>query len=172
MKYLSLIFVLFCSISEGAFTLPTINLPGNVIRPETFKSQICQQSCVDGVVKVHLLQTGETSGEKKCPAQAELAFACGGYNCSRDGKNCMVFCENNENCSLGYICESRKCIPERPVSYYCASNETVASSKGESWNCAPMICQAGRCKEKCVTTSDCAGSAVCDTSNGSCVYVR
>jgi hypothetical protein len=176
MKFIALLILSFSSISQGALVLPNINLPTRPTIPmENYKNQICQQSCVDGVLKMNFQLTGEASGEKKCPSQAaapDLTFSCGGYVCARDGKNCLVACDTKENCSNGYDCENRKCIPERPISYFCSSNEVVASSKGESWSCSPMICQAGRCKDKCVTTNDCVAGAVCDTSNGSCVFVR
>ncbi len=175
MKIAFLIFLAFVSISHGAFT---VLAPGG-IRPippvEVFKNQICSQTCIDGVLKINFQLVGETTNEKKCPSQAvapDLTFSCGGYHCSGDGKNCLVVCDSNENCSSGYVCENRKCIPERPVSYFCSNQETVASSRGETWNCSPMICQAGSCKDKCITTNDCVPGAVCDTSNGRCVYVR
>ncbi len=181
MKFIAILILFLSSTSQGAFTLPNLNIPRPIqptIQPVpmvVFKNQICHQSCVDGVVKMDFQLTAETTGEKKCPSQVgtpDLTFSCGGYVCAGNGKNCLVNCDSNENCSTGYVCENRKCVPERPVSYFCSSNEVVASNRGESWSCSPMICQAGRCKEKCVTTIDCVGGAVCDTSRGSCVFVR
>lgn len=175
MKFIALLLIL-TSVSHAALTLP-ITLPGNInMRPtEIYKNQICNQSCTDGVLKMSFMLTGEVSGEKKCPAQAapaDLTISCGAYLCAQNGKNCAVSCENNSSCASGYSCEYGKCVPEKPISYFCSAQQTVSSSRGESWDCSPMICQAGRCKEKCVTTNDCVPGSVCDTSNGSCVFVR
>ncbi len=175
MKLITLLVIAFSGISHAAITFP--NIPGgiNLPRPiETFKNQVCNQTCFDGVLKMSFMLTGEASGERKCPATAhsDLTISCGAYLCAQDGKNCAVSCENNSRCAQGFSCESGKCIPERPISYFCSEQNIVSSSRGESWNCSPMICQAGRCKDKCVTTNDCVAGSVCDTSNGSCVYVR
>jgi hypothetical protein len=175
MKLIAVLLLAFSSVSQAALVIPTIPGGINLPRPmETYKNQICNQSCTDGVLKMSFMLTGEATGEKKCPAQvhSDLTISCGAYLCAQDGKNCAVSCENNSRCAPGFSCEDRKCIPERPISYFCSAQQTVASSRGESWDCSPMICQAGRCKDKCVTTNDCVPGSVCDTSNGSCVYVR
>lgn len=175
MKNISiLILALFSSLAQSAFNIP-INIPGNINvgrSIETYKNQICNQTCTDGVLKMSFMLTGETSGEKKCPAQAlpaDLTLSCGAYLCA-DGKNCAVACD--DKCAQGFTCVNRKCVPEKPIEYFCGDDRTIKSSRGESWDCSPLVCQAGRCKERCATTNDCIPGSVCDTSNGSCVYVR
>ena len=169
MKFITFLILAFGTLSHATFTIP-----GNInVRPiEIYKNQICQQNCNNGILSMSFMQTGETSGEKKCPGKADLTLSCSGYLCAGDGKNCAVTCENNNGCSKGFSCEDRKCVPEKAISYFCSNDRTVNSSKGEAWDCSPLICQAGRCKERCATTNDCVPGSVCDTSNGSCVYVH
>lgn len=57
---------------------------------------------------------------------------------------------------------------------FCKDMAMSANKAGATRDCSPYACDfvPGTCLNRCGTTDDCAPGAVCDTSNGMCVYVR
>lgn len=55
-----------------------------------------------------------------------------------------------------------------PLTAACTSPTRLKGADGTDTDCAPYLCQAGACLQKCATSSECAGGFICDTATSHC----
>lgn len=57
---------------------------------------------------------------------------------------------------------------------FCKTQNMSANKAGATRDCTPYACDPvpGTCLNRCATTLDCAGGAVCDVPAGLCIYMR
>lgn len=98
-----------------------------------------------------------------------------GVDCTADAE-----CETG-HCAAGVCCntacagatESCKLPATRgtcaPVLAACTGPTNLTAADGSTKSCAPYLCVAGGCLQKCATSADCAGGFVCDIGALQCV---
>lgn len=118
---------------------------------------LCKQTCTGNTLSLHFFHGG-------CPKGGQVKISCSPYICKSKGKNCAVECASSADCASGFFCNSSKCIP---LSYTCVSDSQVQGTDGSLYSCNGYNCQAGRCKEACVFSTECQVGWVCN--EGQCV---
>lgn len=97
-----------------------------------------------------------------------LKYPCHPFGCDPTGTTCSDSCTASPDCAAGALCDvrSQQCVP---VSYTCATFNTVLRSDGYEYPCSPYACRAGACQSTCSSNFDCdqAESYVC--RDGRCV---
>ena len=92
---------------------------------------------------------------------------CFSYHCDDGTRTCASSCSSSDDCWLGTVCLSGRCVVQRT---YCEGNVS-RNTAGEATRCEPYVCDAsaGTCQNRCTTSDACAGGYVCDTSMAQCV---
>jgi hypothetical protein len=113
------------------------------------------------------------AGIRAEPAHCSGAGACGEptttpcspYACDVATAACRTSCAATADCADGMVCESGACAT--PTTTCSDDGADIIDPLGHTASCAPLLCRAGACLEKCASTLDCVAGTAC--SGGSCV---
>lgn len=169
MKFIACFMLLVSQLAFGQMRPGPNPRPLPTPEPDFKQSTLCQQTCVGTTHSLYFMTITSQSNVKECPTQMPTSVhSCAPYSCENNGKWCKTSCGADTDCAPGFLCQAGSCTS---ISYYCADNQTVVGSNGQSFNCWPFVCQAGKCKERCGSTDDCAPGTVCDFSNNNTCVV-
>ncbi len=147
MKYISLIFIafLFFAISCGS---------DNTVKPN-WEGCITDKNCEDGQKCI----AGNCTESNTCEKDSDCL---NGQFCN-DNKLCESYCESNDDCGVGFICnsESKKCEKD-PNTHLCEKDSDCKENE---------ICDNYKCTPKedpktCSSDAECLNGQHC--SNGTC----
>ena len=148
MRYISLFFIaiLFFAISCGS---------NNTVKPK-WEGCITDKNCEDGQKCI----AGNCTESNTCKNDASCL---NGQFCN-DDKLCESYCESNDDCGVGFICnsESKKCEKD-PNTHLCEQDSDCKESE---------ICDNYKCTPKndpktCSSDAECLNGQHC-SSNGTC----
>ena len=179
-----------CTSCLGAFTGLASGKCGPVKAGELDPRGLCQAQqdpkdlCgVDGTCdatgKCALASKGNACGGASCSNNSSVAKACDGYGvcqesvtacspyaCDTSLSTCKKTCKLDTDCATEAKCEvnTSQCVI---VGAECKDDFTVKAPSGTLTDCRPYKCAAGKCRDSCSTTNDCATGYEC--SGQTCV---
>jgi len=166
----------------------TKEVPKTKMKPESVTGYICNEGCVNLVVKQSCKKTSMGThyadvevctredthiGTKfKCDRYRNQCFP---YTCDQEGKACSSKCNRNADCQA-----PNRCIKDGLKPGYCGLQKwsCTSSVQGvkphilgngiETVNCSPYICTpTPRCLNSCNSIDECTGDYVCNR-DGTC----
>jgi MYXO-CTERM domain-containing protein len=89
---------------------------------------------------------------------------CEPYVCRGD-KCGSAPCASDDDCASKFRCDptSKDCVPKEAA--VCTSdNKKLVGADGREVDCAPYLCEGGKCLQQCTGSAQCVPGFVCDTA--------
>lgn len=123
---------------------------------------VCASSCLNATTASQRRCSGGT-----CSTSAS-SRSCSPYVCDALSGACKTACKADADCATGYSCVSGIC--RTPSSVGNCDGSSVIRSDGTRIECAPYDCNNGTCRTSCISGSQCAKDALCETTSKTCYY--